>query len=591
MKKIFTLTLLFALMGTGVMKAANEIYAFFSSDGTKMTLYYDSKRTTRTGGTAALEWWDSPYAENRKTVTRITVNSNMENARPTDMEKWFANFPNLTYISEPYIINTSEVTSMHMLFYNSPKLTFNPSDLSVWDTKKVKYFTYMFKECNAFDGYDLSNWDASSAESMLSMFEACPKLKYVYLPKNTGNVKDFNSMFAWCESLENTDIEKLDTRSATSFYGMFLMCGKLKEADVSKWNTENAEDMSSMFYGCESLTELDVDSFNTAKVTDLSEMFYGCSGVKMLDLRSFDFSSVKKIKDMFANCSSLQKIYCDRDWALYPKMMQLTGTLRNLFSGCTSLTTDNGTVYDESMISLDYAHLDGGVANPGYFTIDRKLYYVYDNAETTTFFFDEKMKDRDGTECRGNVILPPAVNATNVVLDESVDKAYPSSAKNLFGNLKAVASIPTLKYLHTDNVTNMNGMFSGCAKLQTVDIRTFKMDNVSDVSNMFKDCKKLRQILCAEDWNQLGISSADNIFANCQSIVGSHGTAFDAAQTGIEYARPDNGSLEPGYFWKDEQDIKNVQSYNVQSTKMLRDGILVIERNGKLFNAQGVEME
>ena len=186
MKKIFTLTLLFAIMGTGVMKAANEIYAFFSSDGTKMTLYYDSKRTTRTGGTAALEWWDSPYASNRKTVTRIAVNSNMENARPTDMEKWFANFQNLTYINEIYNINTSEVTSMHMLFYNSPKLDFNSGDLNVWDVSKVKYFSFMFKECNAFTGYDLSNWDASSAESMNSMFEACPKMKYVWLPKNTG---------------------------------------------------------------------------------------------------------------------------------------------------------------------------------------------------------------------------------------------------------------------------------------------------------------------------------------------------------------------------------------------------------------------
>lgn len=589
MKKIFTLTLLFAIMGTGVMKAANEIYAFFNSDGTRMTICYDGNREKKNGIT---DWWDLyTYASKRQNVTRIIIDYTMENARPTDMEKWFANFPNLTYIQEIWNINTSEVTSMHMLFNNSPKLTFNSTDLQVWNVSKVKYFSSMFKECNAFTGYDLSNWDASSAESMLSMFEGCASLKWIHLPKNTGNVKDFSSMFAFCEALESVGAERLDTRSATSFYAMFIMCGKLKEVDVSKWNTENAEDMQAMFYGCESLTKLDVDSFKTAKVQDFSEMFDGCSGIKMLDLRSFDFASAKKIKDMFNGCSSLQKIYCNKDLAIVPQLMKLTGNTRNLFSGCTSLTTDNGTVYDESKISLDYAHLDGGVADPGYFTMDRKLYYVYDNAETTTFFFDEKMKERDGTECRGTAILPPAVNATNAVLDESVDYAYPSSTKNLFGNLKAITYIPTLKYLHTDNVTDMSGMFSGCAKLQMVDIRTFRFDKVENVSNMFKDCKKLRQILCAENWNEYAISSAEDIFANCQSIVGSHSTPFDAAQTGIEYARPDNAPAEPGYFWKDEQDIKNVQSDKGQSTKVLRDGMLLIERGGKIFNAQGVEME
>ena len=39
------------------------------------------------------------------------------------------------------------------------------------------------------------------------------------------------------------------------------------------------------------------------------------------------------------------------------------------------------------------------------------------------------------------------------------------------------------------------------------------------------------------------------------------------------------------------QGIEEVQGDKVQSTKLLRNGLLYIERNGKLYNAQGALME
>ncbi len=587
MKKIFTLTLLLLIIGVGCMKAANEIYGFFSTDGTKMTIYYDGKRNSRTGGTAALEWWSYSYASYRQNVTKIYVNSNVSDARPTSTAEWFAYFKNAMYIYELYNLNTSEVTSMRRMFCESPKLTLDNNDLLTFNTAKVQDCSYMFKECSALTFLDLGTWDFSSVTTMESMFESCEKLNTVWLPKKTGNVKDFNSMFAFCEALEKTNLDNLDTHSATNLYAMLLLCSKLKEADVSKWKTDNVENMSALFYGCESLTELDVDSFNTAKVREFTEMFYDCSNVTMLDLRSFDFSSTKALKDMFSKCSSLKKIYCDKDLS---KISGLPESGRVLFTDCTSLITDNGTAFDNSEVGIDRAHLDGSIVNPGYFTMDRKIYEVFDNVNTLTFYFDEKIVERDGTDYKGNYPSLITSNVTNVVLDASMDKAYPASTKKLFANLKAVTAFPSLDYLHTDNVTDMSGMFSGCAKLQNVDIRRFEMGRVQNVSEMFKDCRKLRQILCADNWNEFGIASADDIFTNCQSIVGSHSTAFDAEKTGIEYARPDNAPSEPGYFWKDETDIKNVQSDKVQSTKVLRDGVLLIERGGKVFNAQGTEL-
>ena len=83
---------------------------------------------------------------------------------------------------------------------------------------------------------------------------------------------------------------------------------------------------------------------------------------------------------------------------------------------------------------------------------------------------------------------------------------------------------------------------------------------------------------------------ADDLFDGCVNLVGGKGTHYDPDHTYLDYARPDGGNNAPGYFWVEGdtgQDIDNVQSDKVQSTKVIRDGQLLIERNGKTYNAQG----
>ena len=45
-------------------------------------------------------------------------------------------------------------------------------------------------------------------------------------------------------------------------------------------------------------------------------------------------------------------------------MLHPSGT----FTGCTSLVGGQGTAYDPAHTGADYAHIDGGTSNPGYFT-------------------------------------------------------------------------------------------------------------------------------------------------------------------------------------------------------------------------------
>ena len=104
-------------------------------------------------------------------------------------------------------------------------------------------------------------------------------------------------------------------------------------------NTSEVTRMDAMFYRCYKLTSLDLSSFNTANVTDMSELFRGSS--------------------------ALQTIYVGDGWQMSDMALTVS---RNLFNDCTSLVGGQGTTYDANHVDADYAHIDGGPNNPGYFS-------------------------------------------------------------------------------------------------------------------------------------------------------------------------------------------------------------------------------
>ena len=154
---------------------------------------------------------------------------------------------------------------------------------------------------------------------------------------------------------------------------MFSYCQSLTSLDVSSFNTENVTDMRGMFSYCQSLTSLDVSNFNTENVTNMSEMFYGCS--------------------------QLKRIFCIEGW---------DNSLRNgeaMFWGCKSLVGGAGTIYDQNHIDITYARLDGGTANPGYFTyliflsFDGRAFSINNGQSASTInHYDSFYYTLDGSE-------------------------------------------------------------------------------------------------------------------------------------------------------------------------------------------------
>lgn len=180
---------------------------------------------------------------------------------------------------------------------------------------------------------------------------------------NTSEVTNISYMFAECRALTSIDLSHFNTSKVTNMASLFKNCSSLTSIDLSSFDTKNVTDVSMLFFRCSSLTSVDISNFNTVNVKKMSNMFNGCSSLTSIDMNKFNTSNVTSMLYMFSACSNLTTIYVGNEWST-EKVENST----NMFLDCPNLIGGKGTVYDESHVDAEYAHIDGGDSNPGYFT-------------------------------------------------------------------------------------------------------------------------------------------------------------------------------------------------------------------------------
>ena len=352
---------------------------------------------------------------------------------------------------------------------------------------------------------------------------------------NTSEVTDMTAMFCECCSLTSVDVSHFNTAKVTSMDDMFNNCTSLISLDLSSFNTSMVTNMNMMFSGCNSLTSLDVRHFNTAKVKYMSYMFYECSSLTSLDLSSFNTSYLEFTNEMFSSCSNLQTIYAGSEW-----YAAAVTTSNDMFWDCISLVGGKGTTYDDCYVDIEYAHIDGGPSNPGYFTDPNpapEAYACYTPVNTTlTFYCDTQRSSRPGTTYDLNTgenypgWYTDGTNAdvTQVVFDPSFSDALPVSTHAWFRDMRILTSITNIENLNTSSVTNMGRMFMNCNYLTSIDVSHFDTNNVTNMQNMFFNCYRLTDI----DLSKFNTSLVTNMFAmfqNCMSITSMDLSSFNTA--------------------------------------------------------------
>jgi surface protein len=240
-------------------------------------------------------------------------------------------------------------------FYNAFNLaSFDSQNL---DTSNVSDMSDMFKFCKNLTDLDVSNWNTSNVTNMSGLFDSTDITNLDVSSWDTSNVTDTSYMFSGTDIID-LDLSSWDTSNVTNMSGMFKEAN-IANLNISSWDTSNVTNMFYMFEYCYMLTSLDISGWNTASVTSMHCMFWGCS--------------------------NLTTIYVGPGWTT-----NAVTSDGGMFYGCSSLVGGAGTVYDSSHTDAEYAHIDGGTDNPGYFTAAPTAAAASDDAddgeaaETTT---------------------------------------------------------------------------------------------------------------------------------------------------------------------------------------------------------------
>ena len=329
--------------------------------------------------------------------------SNFNTSNVTNMSSMFEETSSLKKLDISNF-DTSNVLDLHSMFMfsmiNTSYYVVDESSLEqiVLPTdfgKNATNMSYLFDNLINLKILNSENINTSKANNLSYMFYGCSSLNNINLSGfSNNNVENMTSLFGGCSSLSSLDLSNFNTSKVKVFNNMFLGCSNITSLDLSNFDTSNATSLYGMFYGCTNLHSVNLSSFNTSKVTSLTSMFNSCVSLEELDLSSFDTSKVTSTgmsegnRGMFQDCTNLRKIIVS-DLFVIENISNST----EMFKGCTSLVGGKGTVYDENHIDKEYAHIDGGASNPGYFTSNITSYTVTFNGNGGTASTDSLVVD------------------------------------------------------------------------------------------------------------------------------------------------------------------------------------------------------
>ena len=131
-----------------------------------------------------------------------------------------------------------------------------------------------------------------------------------------------------------------------------------------------------------------------------------------------------------------------------------------------------------------------------------------------------------GDMCRLLGINSTAIKS--VVFDKSFKTYAPTSLKSFFWGLTKLETIKDLKYLNTEQVTNMSYMFSDCSALTSLDLSNFNTAKVRDMSYMFYRCSALSS-LDLSNFNTAIVTNMSYMFNGCSALSSLDLSNFNTA--------------------------------------------------------------
>lgn len=153
---------------------------------------------------------------------------------------------------------------------------------------------------------------------------------------------------------------------------------------------------------------------------------------------------------------------------------------------------------------------------------DRRMYARLDReTQTLTLYYDKNKQTSDNAiyarPLWANYVERKAIQT--VVFDESFKHARPKSCDQWFYLFEGLTKIEHLDYLNTSEVENMGSMFSNCTSLETLDLSSFNTEKVTNMLAMFEGSTSLRTIKLPKGFIGSNVTDLNGMFRGCASLT------------------------------------------------------------------------
>ena len=142
-------------------------------DNGTMTLYYDKKKSSRSGTVLVHK---DDWANYKEEITECVIDKSFADLKQRNLKGYFLGYENLKSIKGMKYLDTSETTNMYCMFYDCSSLT--GLDLSGFKTDKVTNMGYMFYGCESLTNLDVSGFKTDNVTDMGYIFYGCSGLTH-----------------------------------------------------------------------------------------------------------------------------------------------------------------------------------------------------------------------------------------------------------------------------------------------------------------------------------------------------------------------------------------------------------------------------
>ena len=388
-----------------------------------------------------------------------------------DASYMFGYYSSLSSMDLTYL-DTSNVASMHGMFYNSSATTL---DLSSFDTSNVTNMSWMFSG-SKLTSLDLSSFDTSNVTNMSWMFYKSVATEIKGLNNfSTSKVTDMSYMFG-LSKLTTLDLSIFDTSNVTNMESMFFNSAATEIKGLNNFSTSKVTDMSKIF-GYSKLTTLDLSSFDTSNVTNMYQMFYNSAATEIKGLNNFSTSKVTDMSKMFGYSKLTTLDLSSFDTSNVTNMSEMfynsaATEIKGLNNFNTSKVTNMSFMFRVSKLTtLDLSNFDtSNVTN---------MSRMFSNSKSTNIV----LSGWDTSKVTDMSYMFYSLSTTNVT---GLDKLNTSSVTNMsYMFYEYPGEFIELLSFNTSKVTDMSYMF-GRSKLDYIDLSSFDTTNVTNMTNMFQ---------------------------------------------------------------------------------------------------------